>query len=60
MTDLLASVRTYRTLDRASKLVGVALLAAGLQAGATTPTGLVLAATGIALGLLTVFIESEQ
>ncbi|WP_336003359.1 hypothetical protein [Halorientalis halophila] len=49
--------RRYRWLDRASKLVGVALIAAGLEVGGGTATGLVLAALGVTCGLATVVID---
>ncbi|MFQ3294239.1 MAG: hypothetical protein ACI9PP_000179 [Halobacteriales archaeon] len=49
---------TYRRLDRASKLAGIALLALALEAGLTV-TGLGLAAAGIGLGLITIFIDTQ-
>lgn len=49
----------YRWLDRVSKLVGVALIAAGLEVGGDTVTGVGLAALGVACGLLTVVIQHE-
>lgn len=53
------SSRAYRWLDRASKLTGVALVAAGLDAGGGTVVGLGLAALGVACGLFTVFIPTQ-
>jgi hypothetical protein len=51
--------RTYRWVDRLTKLLGVALVAAGLEAGGETATGLVLAALGVAIGLATVCIDAN-
>ncbi|MGB9966279.1 hypothetical protein [Halobacterium hubeiense] len=49
----------YRRLDRASKLVGLALVAGGLAVGGDTAAGFALATTGAAFGVLTVFIEQS-
>lgn len=54
------SARAYRHLDRATKLVGVTLVAAGLNAGGDTLTGLTLGALGALLALTTVFVRSDQ
>lgn len=51
--------RRYRWLDRASKLLGVGLIGAGLHVGGATPAGLALAALGVACGLATVVIDSQ-
>lgn len=51
--------RTYRWLDRATKLLGVALVAAGLELGGDTAAGLALAALGVASGLVTVVVDSR-
>ncbi|WP_135302034.1 hypothetical protein [Haloarcula amylovorans] len=51
------SPRQYRWLDRATKITGITLIAAGLEAGGGTTTGLVLATLGVACGLATVFIS---
>lgn len=64
MTDRLRPLvtlrpRTYRWVDRLTKLLGVALVAAGLEAGGETATGLVLAALGVAIGLATVCIDAN-
>lgn len=59
MTPTLAP-RTYRLVDRITKLAGVALVAGGLEAGGATATGLALGAAGTALALTTVFISSHQ
>jgi hypothetical protein len=53
------SARTYRFVDTATKLAGVALVAGGLEAGGATPVGLALGAGGAALALATVFIEKQ-
>lgn len=65
MTETLAPLvtlrpRAYRWVDRLTKLLGVGLVAAGLEAGGATAAGLVLATLGVALGLATVCIDSEQ
>ena len=54
------SPRAYRHLDRATKLVGVALVAAGLNAGGDTLTGLTLGVCGALLALTTVFVRSDS
>jgi hypothetical protein len=61
MTDRTVTVdgRTYRILDRASKLGGLALVAAGLEVGGATAAGLLLGVSGAALGLTTIFIENN-
>ncbi|WP_276271403.1 hypothetical protein [Haloarcula litorea] len=53
------SERQYRLLDAASKLCGVALVAAGLEAGGSTLPGLVLAVAGVACATATVFLQYE-
>jgi hypothetical protein len=52
------SERQYRWLDRATKLAGVALIAAGLETGGGTAAGVVLAVLGVACGLTTVLITN--
>jgi hypothetical protein len=52
--------RTYRHLDRASKLLGVALVALGLEAGGDTLGGLALGAVGAALAVSTVFVRRHE
>lgn len=52
------SGRQYRWLDRASKLVGVALIAAGLEVGGSTLPGIALALLGVVCGLTTVLIDN--
>jgi hypothetical protein len=52
--------RAYRWLDRGTKLVGVALVAAGLEVGGGTTGGLILASLGVAFGLATVCIDSTD
>ncbi|MDS0261231.1 hypothetical protein NDI56_17665 [Haloarcula sp. S1CR25-12] len=49
----------YRLIDTASKLVGLALVAAGLDVGGSTPAGLALALAGTACATLTVFLSYE-
>ena len=53
------SPRRYRWADRATKLAGVGLIAAGLDAGGGTPAGIAFAALGVALGLATVLLENQ-
>jgi len=50
---------SYRWVDRASKLAGVGLIAAGLAVGGDTAAGVVLAAVGVAVGLATIFISKQ-
>lgn len=52
--------RAYRVVDAVTKLAGVGLVAAGLEAGGATPAGLALGACGAALGLTTVFVGRRQ
>jgi hypothetical protein len=52
------SGRQYRWLDRATKLAGVALVAAGLEVGGGTLAGIALATIGVACGLTTVLIDN--
>jgi hypothetical protein len=54
------SDRRYRYLDRATKLVGLALVASGLNAGGDTLTGLTLGALGALLALTTVFVRRQR
>jgi hypothetical protein len=58
----LASVRprAYRWLDRLTKLGGVALVAAGLEAGGGTAMGLLLGLCGAALAVSTVFLTTDS
>ena len=60
MTDRsVLSERRYRRLDTASKLLGLALVAGGLEAGGSTPLGLLLAVVGTACATATVFLSHE-
>ncbi|MFC7076287.1 hypothetical protein [Haloarcula halophila] len=59
MTEIALSRRQYRLLDTASKLVGLGLVAAGLEAGGSTPTGIALALVGTACATVTVFLSHE-
>ncbi|WP_089815495.1 hypothetical protein [Halomicrobium zhouii] len=52
--------RAYRWLDRLTKLGGVALVAAGLEAGGGTATGAVLGCCGAALAVSTVFLTTDS
>jgi hypothetical protein len=56
--ELALSASQYRWLDRVTKLLGVALIAAGLEVGGETTAGIVLAVLGVAAGLLTVLVDS--
>lgn len=51
--------RRYRWLDRMTKLLGVTLIAGGLDAGGGTLTGIALALLGVAFGLSTVIINKQ-
>jgi hypothetical protein len=53
------SERRYRLLDTVSKLLGLALVAAGLEVGGSTAPGLALALAGTASATLTVFLTHE-
>lgn len=54
------SARTYRHLDRATKLLGLALVALGLEAGGDTLAGITLGAVGAAIALTTVFVRRRE
>ncbi|ADQ69023.1 hypothetical protein C499_06440 [Halogeometricum borinquense DSM 11551] len=54
------SAWTYRHLDRASKLLGVGLVALGLEMGGDTLTGVALGVVGAALALTTVFVRRQE
>lgn len=56
---LALSPRRYRWADRLTKLAGVALIAAGLETGGSTPAGIAFAMLGVALGLATVLIDKQ-
>ena len=51
--------RQYRWVDRITKLLGLAFIAAGLEVGGSRPLGLALAAVGVALGLFTVVVDRQ-
>lgn len=53
------TARQYRWLDRVTKLLGIGLIAAGLEVGGDTLTGIVLATVGVAFGLTTVIIDTQ-
>lgn len=59
-TGLELSARTYRHLDRMSKLLGVGLVALGLDLGGDTLTGIALGVVGTALALTTVFVRRHE
>jgi hypothetical protein len=60
MTEIALPARTYRRLDTASKLLGLAFVAAGLEVGPTSAAGGVLVLLGIAIGTATVFIQTNE
>lgn len=57
--DVTLPAHTYRRIDRASKLGGLALVAVGLEVGGGTIEGFALAVVGAALATITVFIEQQ-
>ncbi len=59
MTELTMSGRTYRRLDVASKVGGLALIVAGLEVG-FGPAGAGLVVAGIVLGIITVFTDTHE
>jgi hypothetical protein len=60
MTEIRMSGKTYRRMDTASKLVGLALVAAALEVGPLTAAGLGLVVAGIAFGTITVFVNTHE
>ena len=60
MTEITLPARTYSRLDTASKLLGLALIAAGLEVGPTSTAGAALVLVGIAIGTTTVFIQTNE
>lgn len=59
MTDLACSGQTYRIVDSATKLLGVGLLAGGLELGIVSAPGMALALAGAILGVSTVFVSED-
>ncbi|MGM0398015.1 MAG: hypothetical protein ACQEQY_03385 [Halobacteriota archaeon] len=59
MTDLALAGRTYRFLDAATKLAGVALLVGALELGIASAPGAALAIAGALFGVSTVFVTEE-
>jgi len=59
VSELSLPESSYRWVDRASKLAGIGLIAAGLAVGGDTVAGIALAAVGVAVGLATVFISKQ-
>ena len=61
MSDPLPALsgRTYRRVDTASKLAGLAFVAAALEVGPTTASGLALVVIGATLATATVFIDNQ-
>ena len=49
----------YRWLDIGTKLIGLALIVAGLESGITSALGLTLSVLGVLIGVSTVFITEE-
>ncbi|WEL17537.1 Uncharacterized protein SVXHr_1368 [Halorhabdus sp. SVX81] len=49
----------YRRVDTASKLLGLAVVAAALEVGPMTAAGVTLAVIGATLATATVFIDSQ-
>lgn len=52
------SGRQYRWLDRVTKLLGIGLIAGGLEVGSATPIGAILAVAGVLIGISTVVITT--
>ena len=59
VTELVLSRRTHRYVDAFSKLLGVGLLAGGLELGITSAPGAALALLGTLLGVITVFLTEN-
>jgi len=60
MTEITLTGRTYRRVDTASKLIGLAVIVAGLEVGPATAAGAILVLLGIAVGTATVFIQTNE
>jgi hypothetical protein len=60
MTELAFTARTYSRMDTASKLLGLALIAAGLEVGLASAGGMALAGIGVVSGTITVFIQTNE
>jgi len=60
MTEITLTGRAYRRLDIASKLLGLAVIAAGLEVGPATGAGALLLVIGIAIGTATAFIQTNE
>lgn len=61
MSEHLAALsgRTYRRVDTASKIGGLAFVAAALEVGPTTAAGIGLVVIGATLATATVFIQNQ-
>ena len=59
MSEPTLSGKTHRHMDTASKLGGLALVAAALEVGPTTAAGLGLVVIGATLATATVFIDNQ-
>lgn len=59
VTDLVFSGQTYRIVDTVTKLLGVGLLAAALELGIVSASGMTLALAGGILGVSTVFVSED-
>ncbi|WP_458207807.1 hypothetical protein [Haladaptatus sp. NG-SE-30] len=57
---LTLSKHQYRRLDQLTKLLGVVLVAIGLDMGGSTLAGIAFGALGVCIALLTIFIDYEQ
>jgi hypothetical protein len=60
MTEITLPARTYSRVDTASKLLGLALIAAGLEVGPVSTAGAALVLFGLAIGTITVFIQTNE
>jgi hypothetical protein len=60
MTEVTLGRQTYRRIDTASKLLGLAFAVAGLEVGPASVGGGALLAVGIVLATITVFIETNE
>jgi hypothetical protein len=59
MTELALPAEHYGVVDTASKLVGLLLVAVGLEVGGATPPGFLLACCGTVLATITVFVTKQ-
>jgi hypothetical protein len=60
MTETVLAGRTYRALDTGTTLLGLGIMVLGLEVGAATLQGVTLLASGIGIGIITDFMDTNE